>query len=44
VPGVTTIAFPDVTTTFVRITPTADVPGAPPWFMRILRPFEAPTN
>ena len=44
VPGVTTITFAPVTARFVRITQTADVQDAPPWFMRMLRLFEAPAS
>jgi hypothetical protein len=36
-PGVTTITFAPVSAKVVRLTQTADVPGAPPWSMRLLR-------
>ena len=42
VPNVTIVTFPAVTAKFVRIAQTADVPDAPPWFMRMLRLYAAP--
>jgi mono/diheme cytochrome c family protein len=42
VPGLASITFPAVTARFVRITQTASVAGAPPWFMRMLRLYQEP--
>ena len=43
-PGVTVIAFPPANAKFVRITQTASVDNAPPWSMRLLRLYEAPSG
>jgi len=43
-PGVTVIPFAPVTARFVRIMQTTSVPDAPPWSMRLLRLYEAPSN
>jgi hypothetical protein len=41
---VTSIAFAPVKAKFVRITQTASVENAPPWSMRMLRLYEAPST
>ncbi len=43
-PGVTVIAFPPAVAKFVRITQTASVGNAPPWSMRLLRLYAAPSG
>lgn len=43
-PNVTTITFAPVAARFVRITQTATVADAPPWFMRMLRLYAAPAT
>jgi mono/diheme cytochrome c family protein/glucose/arabinose dehydrogenase len=43
-PGTTVITFPPVSAKFVRITQTATVDNAPPWSMRLLRLYEAPSQ
>jgi hypothetical protein len=42
-PGTATITFAPVSARFVRITQTASVPDAPPWSMRLLRLYQAPS-
>jgi mono/diheme cytochrome c family protein/glucose/arabinose dehydrogenase len=43
VPGTTVIRFAPVSARFVRLTQTASVSDAPPWSMRLVRLYEAPT-
>jgi hypothetical protein len=42
-PGITTITVAPVQARFVRLTQTADVSDAPPWSMRLLRLYAAPS-
>jgi mono/diheme cytochrome c family protein len=43
-PGTTVITFAPVSAKFVRITQTATVSDAPPWSMRLLRLYQAPSR
>jgi mono/diheme cytochrome c family protein/glucose/arabinose dehydrogenase len=43
-PGTATITFAPVSARFVRITQTATVADAPPWSIRLLRLYQAPTQ
>ena len=43
-PGTTVATFAPVEAKFVRITQTETVTNAPPWAMRLLRLYQAPSS